>query len=116
MESQRAGLSPACHLGEAGWFTRCKASWLRLIEGVAVAQSLDGAPGEPASVGKSAMLIWRKSTWSIANGQCIEVVALADGRLAVRDSMDKAGSIAKFNESQWRRFTKEIKEGDFDAL
>jgi hypothetical protein len=29
---------------------------------------------------------WRKSSFSVADGNCVEVATLADGQLAVRDS------------------------------
>jgi hypothetical protein len=81
-----------------------------------VAKSLNVVLGETASADKDAPPTWRKSTWSIANGQCIETATLADGRLAVRDSVDKNGPIAKFTGSEWRTFLKAIKDGKFDTI
>jgi Domain of unknown function (DUF397) len=80
-----------------------------------VAQSLDDAPREttPADIGVP--LAWRKSTRSIANGQCIEAATLAAGRPVVRDSMDKDGPIVKFSESQWRNLIQNIKSGYFST-
>jgi Domain of unknown function (DUF397) len=79
-----------------------------------VAQSLDDAPGKTESANRRAPLAWRKSTRSIANGQCIETATLPDGRLAVRDSVDKAGPTATFTPSEWSTFVKRIKDGDYD--
>lgn len=82
-----------------------------------MAQSLDDAPGNSTSVDKAAPLTWRKSTWSIASGQCIEATTLPGGRLvAVRDSVDMDGPVATFTERKWRTFVKRIKDGDLDAL
>jgi Domain of unknown function (DUF397) len=76
----------------------------------------DDTPRNTTPTEKGASLDWRKSTWSIANGQCIEAAALADGRLAVRDSMDKSGPIVNFTEGGWHSFLKGIKDGDLDAM
>jgi len=80
-----------------------------------VSQSSEDAPGKTESVDRGAPSAWRKSTWSIANGQCIETATL-DGRLVVRDSLDKAGPIATFTVGEWRTFLRDIKDGEFDAI
>jgi hypothetical protein len=74
---------------------------------------LDDAPGKATPVGGVAFLAWRKSTKSIANGQCIEAATLPNGRLIVRDSLDKNGPMATFSVNDWHVFIKEIKDGDF---
>jgi hypothetical protein len=79
-----------------------------------VAQSLDNAPGKTESANTRASLAWRKSSRSIANGQCIEAVTLPDGRLAVRDSVDKGGPTATFTPCEWSTFVKRIKDGDYE--
>ncbi|HEY2580128.1 MAG TPA: DUF397 domain-containing protein [Streptosporangiaceae bacterium] len=61
-------------------------------------------------------LVWRKSTKSIGNGQCVEAAGLANGRLAVRDSKDKSGPALRFNESGWRTFIAEVKNGIYDIF
>jgi Domain of unknown function (DUF397) len=81
-----------------------------------VAQSLNSAPVKTESAYTSACAVWRKSTRSIANGQCIETATLTDGRLAVRDSVDKAGPTATFTTDEWRAFLKRVKDGDFLAI
>ena len=81
-----------------------------------MAQSDDDAPVKTMSADKDTPLEWRKSTWSIANGQCIEAVTLSDGHLAVRDSMDKNGPKATFTEGGWRTFLKRIKDGNLDGI
>jgi hypothetical protein len=81
-----------------------------------VAHSLGGTREKATSTGEGDGLAWRKSTRSIANGQCVEAAGLAHGRLAVRDSADITGPMIKFVASQWRLFVEEIKDGGFDAL
>lgn len=76
-------------------------------------QSLDDAPGKIPPTGKVVGSAWRKSTRSIANGQCVEAAMLADGRLAVRDSVDKSGPMVMFAIDEWHSFVKEIKDGSF---
>lgn len=78
-----------------------------------MAQSLGDASGEALSTGSVAGLAWRKSARSIANGQCVEAAALPDGRLAVRDSLDKSGPMAIFAGNAWRVLVKQIKDGVF---
>jgi Domain of unknown function (DUF397) len=66
--------------------------------------------------GEVAVVAWRKSTRSIANGQCLEAATLTNGRLIVRDSLDKCGPMAIFTTNEWRTFIKEIKDGDFRLI
>ena len=81
-----------------------------------MAESFDESPRETMSMGRDLRLCWRKSTWSIANGQCVEVAVLSDGRLGVRDSMNKGVPVAKFTEDGWHTFLEGIKNGDFNAM
>lgn len=55
---------------------------------------------------------WRKSTRSIGNGQCVEAARMADGRLAMRDSADKAGPVILLPQGEWLNFLRKIKVGD----
>jgi hypothetical protein len=61
-----------------------------------------------------ARAFWRKSTHSYANGDCVEVAPLSGGRMAVRDSKDKAGPALLFASSEWRTFAGAVKNGEFD--
>jgi hypothetical protein len=81
-----------------------------------MAQSSDDVPGKSEPVNRGAPPAFRKSTRSIANGQCIEIARLLNGRLAVRDSFDKAGPIATFTPSVWRTFLNRVKDSDFPAI
>ncbi len=68
---------------------------------------------------------WRKSSFSFANGNCIEVAEAADWRkssasigngecvevasgVAVRDTQDREGPVLKFSAAAWRAFTAKI--------
>ena len=53
-------------------------------------------------------LSWRKSTYSIANGECVEV-ATAGGRVAVRDSSRQYDTLLQFPAADWRNFIAAIK-------
>jgi hypothetical protein len=47
---------------------------------------------------------WRKSSLSLANGNCIEVAGPHPGGIGVRDSTDPPGPVLRFSPDQWRAF------------
>jgi len=55
-----------------------------------------------------ANVAWRKSSYSIANGQCVEAAAVR-GAVTVRDTVSPAGSQLKFPAEAWQEFTVRIK-------
>jgi hypothetical protein len=70
-------------------------------------------------------LAWRKSSYSGANGSCVEVAPAGDlgaggvrgtagGLIAVRDSKDRGGPALVFTAGQWRAFAAGIKDGSLD--
>jgi hypothetical protein len=51
---------------------------------------------------------WRKSSYSVNNGACVEVMAELDG-IAMRDSANKSGSVIRYSSSAWRDFLVQLK-------
>jgi hypothetical protein len=60
-------------------------------------------------------LSWRKATASGHNG-CLEVAALPDGGVAVRDSKDVSGPVLSFTRHEWTSFRDGMAKGEFDHL
>lgn len=58
-------------------------------------------------------VIWRKSTRSGVNGNCVEVVILKDA-VAVRDSKDPTGPALIFTPEEWTAFIGGVRDGEFD--
>jgi hypothetical protein len=74
-------------------------------------------------------IAWRKSSYSGANGSCVEVaplpgaglsglagdaLAASPGQIAVRDTKDRSGPALVFTSRQWRAFAAGIKNGELD--
>lgn len=59
-----------------------------------------------ASNGDCVELAWRKSSFSAANGDCVEVAWPVDA-VAVRDSKQTASPVLDFPVDNWRRFLAE---------
>jgi hypothetical protein len=47
---------------------------------------------------------WRKSSLSLANGNCVEVAGPVPGGVGVRDSTDPGGPVLRFSPDEWRAF------------
>ena len=52
---------------------------------------------------KPGSLVWRKSSYSSGNGDCVEVAATSVGVL-LRDSKNPGGPILAVGTGQWREF------------
>lgn len=61
-------------------------------------------------------LTWRKSTASTGNGECVELAALPDGTVGVRDSKDPDGAVLKFTRAEVRAWLAGARSGEFDDL
>jgi len=59
---------------------------------------------------------WRKSTASNPSGNCVEVAALRDGSVAVRNSRDKAGPALIYTRAEIAAFLAGVRNGEFDDL
>jgi hypothetical protein len=60
-------------------------------------------------------ITFRKSSYSNQTGACVEVGALPDGELAVRDSKDPQGPVLAFAPGEFTAFLRGVARGEFDA-
>lgn len=70
---------------------------------------------EPARAALPGGLAWRKSSYSSAQGNCVEVARLPGGRLAIRDSRRRAGPALVVARPAWRALCHAIKTGGLDG-
>jgi hypothetical protein len=59
---------------------------------------------------------WVKASASNANGQCVELAALAGGRVAVRNSTDPSGPALIFTPQEFQAFLDGARQGEFDRM
>jgi Domain of unknown function (DUF397) len=56
---------------------------------------------------------WVKSSFSYANGDCVQVARLPDGQIGVRHSKDPCGPVLRFTLSEWAAFISGVQDGEF---
>ncbi|MFH8789348.1 DUF397 domain-containing protein [Streptomyces roseoverticillatus] len=57
---------------------------------------------------------WRKSSYSLANGDCVEVASPLPQSIAVRDSKDPQGPILGFAPTTWSAFVTTVSRRAYD--
>jgi hypothetical protein len=84
---------------------------MELAGGAGVTQAAGDGPAKPEIAGH-AQALWRKSTWSSFNGNCVEVAELPGRRVGVRDTKDGGrGPVLLFEGPAWRSFVEAVKRG-----
>ena len=68
------------------------------------------------SEGPASGLSWVKSSFSFANGNCVEVADLPSGGVGVRNSRDAAGLVLNFTPDEWHAFLGGVHNGEFDGF
>lgn len=55
---------------------------------------------------------WRTSSYSGANGDCVEVATNMEGVVAVRDSKNRQGPVLLFTPTEWESFVAGLRGGE----
>jgi hypothetical protein len=74
-------------------------------------QFANGAPADQLGVAG-----WRKSQASNPSGNCVELAALPDGDVAVRNSRHPAGPALVYTRAELAAFLAGVRNGEFDDL
>lgn len=59
-------------------------------------------------------LVWRTSSFSSDNGQCVEVAEDLDGARWLRDTKDRTLPPHYFTATEWSAFLNGVRAGEFD--
>lgn len=51
---------------------------------------------------------WRKSSYSLGNGECIEIASSGDGDVVVRDSKNPDRIVLSYDPVEWRAFLSKL--------
>ena len=57
---------------------------------------------------------WRKSTYSMGSGDCVEFSQLPTGEVALRDSKDQSGPVLVFGPGECGTFVSGLRGNEFD--
>ncbi len=68
--------------------------------------------GEPTGGPAAESLVWFTSSYSSAQGQCVECAWLPGGGVAVRDSVNRSGPTLRFAAAEWRAFVAGVMAGE----
>jgi Domain of unknown function (DUF397) len=79
-----------------------------------IKSSYSFANGNCVEVDTEPVADWRKSSHSMGNGDCIEVAEV--GHVLVRDSKNPDGPVLAFGREEFGAFLAGIKAGEFGAL
>ena len=58
---------------------------------------------------------WVKSSFSFANGNCVEVASLYGRAVGIRDSKDADGLVLRFTPDEWQAFLGDVRDGEFGS-
>lgn len=58
---------------------------------------------------------WVRSSFSFANGNCVEVASLPGGSVGIRDSRDPGGPVLRFTRAEWAAFLGGTRRGELAA-
>jgi Domain of unknown function (DUF397) len=58
---------------------------------------------------------WVKSSFSFANGNCVEVAELPGGWIGIRDSQDPGGPVLRFTRAGWAAFLGGARRGELET-
>ncbi len=71
---------------------------------------------QPCALGNPGSPRWKKASASYANGDCVEVASLPDGRVGIRDSKDPDGPVLRFSAGEWLAFLNGAANHEFDLI
>lgn len=70
----------------------------------------------PCGGGLVGELAWTRSSFSLSNGECVEMAALDGETIGVRDSKDPDGAVLRFTREEMLAFVRGVHAGEFDEF